>query len=578
MLFGAWVLVGAMMFVAIVQMPVTRTQEARVLVTAREMLGKPVEAWLLPRMNGEPRLRKPPLAYWLSAGAYGAFGMTPYVGRLPAWLAAWSTLAATFLIGRRLTGTRAAALAAGALAGSWLFFKSAALAETDVLLMAAMTWGVYAIVLARAAGRAGAAGAEAAWWHAGALCMALAALTKGPQALCLLLMLVLLDALTPLARRWPARAVERDIAGDAGGDVGVAFTGAAPGRRGGHCWRFVRSGAPLTLLAVGLPWFVYAFLHADGSALADDLANSAGGGLGHAKSFVTYLPMLLMATAPWPLIWGVGLVGALRQWQAGTDGRTALILLTAWGAALLVPLLFWGNKQMHYLLPLMPAAMIAVGATLDDLTSRGSRASPLVDPGRIGRRVGQAVVVGMIGLLLVAVPGVLAYAWRNGLLVVEDFIECGAAAAVAIVLIALWRGGRLAAGTVAVAGAIMVMFLARDEWSEAARPGSPEAVATELHRRFPDAQYVFRDAASLPLLVGLGGIVPVLDDAKLTALRGRTAEGNALICLDTTTDSDQRVPPAGYERLTAFGSGRHAVAVSTVDGSRWDPDGVRDLP
>jgi len=48
--------------------PVSRTQEARVLETAREMLGSDFHNWMVPRVNGHIRLQKPPIAYWLTAG------------------------------------------------------------------------------------------------------------------------------------------------------------------------------------------------------------------------------------------------------------------------------------------------------------------------------------------------------------------------------------------------------------------------------------------------------------------------------------------------------------------------------
>src|SRR5215210_4540361 len=49
---------------------VTRSQEARVLETAREMMHSGWRGWLIPRLNDTLRLEKPPLAYWLSAVAF----------------------------------------------------------------------------------------------------------------------------------------------------------------------------------------------------------------------------------------------------------------------------------------------------------------------------------------------------------------------------------------------------------------------------------------------------------------------------------------------------------------------------
>src|SRR4051812_7226249 len=48
--------------------PVTNTFEARVALSAREMILR--RDWLIPRIANVPRLQKPPLAYWLTAGLW----------------------------------------------------------------------------------------------------------------------------------------------------------------------------------------------------------------------------------------------------------------------------------------------------------------------------------------------------------------------------------------------------------------------------------------------------------------------------------------------------------------------------
>ena len=67
-----WILAGAALLAGLGEPPVRRTQEARVLVTAREMVVSPdgLRAWLVPHLNAHIRLEKPPLAYWAAAGAF----------------------------------------------------------------------------------------------------------------------------------------------------------------------------------------------------------------------------------------------------------------------------------------------------------------------------------------------------------------------------------------------------------------------------------------------------------------------------------------------------------------------------
>ena len=61
--------------------------------------------WLVPTLDGIPRLQKPPLVYWLTAASLRVLGRHEYAARLPTALA--------------LAGLVSAALAAAALALAW---------------------------------------------------------------------------------------------------------------------------------------------------------------------------------------------------------------------------------------------------------------------------------------------------------------------------------------------------------------------------------------------------------------------------------------------------------------------------
>src|SRR3954464_12770046 len=78
-----WLLALPLMLTGIGTPEVSRTQEARVLETARQMLGKPSHDWLIPKLNGDVRLQKPPLTYWMTAAAYKLFGVSEGAGRVP---------------------------------------------------------------------------------------------------------------------------------------------------------------------------------------------------------------------------------------------------------------------------------------------------------------------------------------------------------------------------------------------------------------------------------------------------------------------------------------------------------------
>lgn len=64
-----WVAAGALFIWGQGAIPLERTQEARVVEVAREMLGQSFDGWMIPHANGVERLQKPPLAYWLAAAS-----------------------------------------------------------------------------------------------------------------------------------------------------------------------------------------------------------------------------------------------------------------------------------------------------------------------------------------------------------------------------------------------------------------------------------------------------------------------------------------------------------------------------
>ena len=102
------------------------------LETARQMLGRPIEDWLIPKLNGHMRLQKPPLPYWLSALSYRIGGVSEFTGRLSFALLAWLTLGVTFVSAVWFFDNRRVGLiAALCLMGSYLFARHTRLAETD---------------------------------------------------------------------------------------------------------------------------------------------------------------------------------------------------------------------------------------------------------------------------------------------------------------------------------------------------------------------------------------------------------------------------------------------------------------
>jgi 4-amino-4-deoxy-L-arabinose transferase-like glycosyltransferase len=111
---------------------------------AREVLGG---SWLSLRLNGVRYFDKPPLLYWLTAGAFSLFGFTEGAARLAPLLGALLAVAATTLLGARLLGPRGGALAGAALLSCALFVAFARYVRPESLFVAAIAWGFAGLLI-----------------------------------------------------------------------------------------------------------------------------------------------------------------------------------------------------------------------------------------------------------------------------------------------------------------------------------------------------------------------------------------------------------------------------------------------
>jgi len=107
--------------------------EPRYAEVAREMLLG--EGWLVPHLNSEVYLEKPPLFFWTIAGTARLLGtMNEPAGFIPSALFAVFTLILTFLLGKRLFNEKAGFYAALILASTIMFFWLARRANIDTPL------------------------------------------------------------------------------------------------------------------------------------------------------------------------------------------------------------------------------------------------------------------------------------------------------------------------------------------------------------------------------------------------------------------------------------------------------------
>jgi 4-amino-4-deoxy-L-arabinose transferase-like glycosyltransferase len=348
--------------------------------------------WVVPRYRGRPFFDKPALAYWLMAASMTVAGPTAAAGRLVSTLAAMGAVAATFWLGMRLVGRRAALCGAFVLATTAGFLSFGRLAMSDMLL------ALWCTIAAALGVRAFGEGRGPATLPLLGAVLGLGFLTKGPVALLLPGFALALLALAAHreGRAWPpARA-----------------------------WAL--AAAVFTPIALG--WFVAVALRLGSGPiryffLSENLERFAGETYDAARPFWYYGGAYLALGLPWsPLL----ALAVARAWR-GTDRALRFLLL--WAACMAVPLSLSRGKIDYYLLPLLPALSLAIGRVLAG------------EPWRAWER--WAVRAWMLGvaalLLLVArIPMGLPAAWRPD----APVLAAGAVALAAGVGTCLWAAAR----------------------------------------------------------------------------------------------------------------------------------------
>jgi Dolichyl-phosphate-mannose-protein mannosyltransferase len=499
---GLWLLAAIPLLIALDGPPAQRTQEARVLETARQMLGHGPQAWLIPSLNGEIRVRKPPLAYWMAAVSFKLFGVSEWTGRLPTIVVSWLTVGETYLIAKRLFGGRAALLSAACLLSSYLFFRQGRLAETDapaaLLATVAIDW----------------------FWRA----------TES-------------DHLLPFHLAAAATGLAFFAKQGAGCFPLLFFIGYAPVRRRNKAfWRFAVSGAPITLLVVAGWWYGYAALSQGLAQFRSEWAETTEG-LDHPASFYAYFPMLLLAIGPWFLVTLVALAAAAKR--ARLDPRLAGLLV--WAAAVFVPLCFLGNKQFHYLLPLMPALAILAGWWID-------QDSPMA-----------RTLIGITIIASIASPIALlvgASFFRGGVVSLDILLAIGIALASLMAWIALKRRGAIAATLMQAGAWAVALSVVLGVWGPTIGPSDIRETAAAVGGQFGRGPYVFFGGdTSLPLCFALREEIPRIDDNRpdLLEAAARQSPSLAVIWEIPQHGAGPHWPPADFARVGAdFGAkGQH---------------------
>jgi len=323
-----WVLgalLGVALFVRLGSEPVWRASERRCLAVVTEMVRD--GDWLVPHMDGAPRLAKPPLFYWTAgplALASGDRSVLPL--RVASVLAALGLAAVVYAVGRSLAGSRAGLASAAALATSALFVVRARTGDAEMLL-ALLSFSALVVFERLERTR------DPRLLPALAALVALAFLTKATAAL--------VNVLVPIALWLWLR-----------GELRLALRPRVLG------W-------VLASAAAGSAWYAYILWRVPGAArellsiAVLPIGIESGLGSEHYRGPWHYAVRFPIQTLPASLLLFGVIADAARTrfWRGESRERflatSALAQLAAWS---LVP-----QKQMHYLLPLVPLQAVLCG-------------------------------------------------------------------------------------------------------------------------------------------------------------------------------------------------------------------------
>ena len=316
-------------FYGLGQFGLVGADEPRYAQVAREMLER--RDWITPVLGGQAWLEKPPLYYWQAMLAYSLYGVSDAAARVPSAFDATLLVVAVYIFLRRfrpgveLDGALITASCAGVIGYARAAGTDMALASTfSIAMLAWWSW--------RESGNRGYLGAFYFF-------VALGTLAKGPVAPFLAALIIGFYA--AVAREF--RVVAKTL-----WPPGIAL-----------------------FCAVSLPWYVVVQLRNPEFFrvffLQHNLERFSSNLYHHHAPFWYYLPVTLLALAPWAVFVTVGFVESARLWWAERSTSAPAnencesqfrIFLLLW---LIVPAVFFSLSQSKlpgYILPVVPAGAL----------------------------------------------------------------------------------------------------------------------------------------------------------------------------------------------------------------------------
>lgn len=326
--------------------------------------------YINPVFNGEARMNKPVLSYWVVAGLYQVFGESVAVERFGIALGALGILLAAWLFGRALRSPLTGWLAVLILATAprFVMFSRRIFIDIWVTMFMTLTMGCF-LLAERYPSR------RRLWLGLMYAAIGLGVLTKGPVAL-----------VFPAAAIGLWLVVERRVA-----DLG-------------RLW--VVPGA-LIVVAINLPWWwaVYAQQGWDPVQafwLGENFGRYTESMQPGERNMFFYVPVVIGDLFPWSAFVVAGLASGVAAFWARTDDASAMRrLLLIWVALLVGVFSFSQTKQDLYVFPIMPAlAALAADVLVRGVETGGARLRVWL--------VGTAVLLAVAGAGIAVLFGALA--------------------------------------------------------------------------------------------------------------------------------------------------------------------------
>jgi len=288
--------------------------------------------FVVPRLNGQPFLEKPPLYYWVASPVFRSLGENTYSAKIPSALAAIGGVLVVFILAQKMGFSLSTAFVS-----AWVLATSAEYWSLGRQCMIDMTLCLFVTGAMLCFFQASRSETDRTLWGAGfVLSLACAVLTKGLVGLA-----IPLSALTIwlLARK------------------DFSF----------RAWFPLIFGTGLCLVPVAL--WIYLLCRQLGGDMVYKamLANSFGRFTGsyaeHVEPFYYYLMKFPPQLFPWVLFVPMACIFHVREIRQQGKGSPSLFILV-WFVVPFLLLCTSAGKRTIYLLPLYPAAALFVGQAI----------------------------------------------------------------------------------------------------------------------------------------------------------------------------------------------------------------------